>query len=173
MFGDKYEMEMYKRSGELNPHRSEFFHQESEFFKQCSEISPSLSELHSLQFTNNSIPQYYGHNKIFLPRCLLVVVASMFVLYSTNVFNKDNWLSFDHGLTSRYEVNYGGNFSDYYTERMLYIVQAGDTLWDIAKEYMGNGLGYHAIAEENHLSNPDLIFPGDRLIIPIIHIVDN
>lgn len=53
-----------------------------------------------------------------------------------------------------------------------YVVRPGDTLWGIAEKYMGNGLGYHAIAEENHLSNPDLIFPGNQLIIPVIHAKD-
>ncbi len=57
----------------------------------------------------------------------------------------------------------------YYIDRITYTVQSGDTLWGIAKEYMGGEWGYHIIARENGLTNPHLIFPGDVLTIPIIH----
>ncbi|MCG0275054.1 MAG: DUF3794 domain-containing protein [Thermosediminibacteraceae bacterium] len=45
----------------------------------------------------------------------------------------------------------------------IYIVQKGDTLWKIAKRY---NVTLDAIIKANNLTNPDLIYPGQRLIIP-------
>jgi murein DD-endopeptidase MepM/ murein hydrolase activator NlpD len=44
------------------------------------------------------------------------------------------------------------------------IVGDGETLWDIAQTY---GVSVEAIVESNSLTNGNLIFPGERLVIPI------
>jgi LysM repeat protein len=47
-------------------------------------------------------------------------------------------------------------------------VKKGDTLGKIAKHYYGNALKYTAIIEANTdtLKNPDIIHPGQELVIP-------
>jgi len=47
-------------------------------------------------------------------------------------------------------------------------VKSGETLGKIAKQYYGNASKYQAIfnANTNILKNPDLIHPGQELIIP-------
>lgn len=45
-------------------------------------------------------------------------------------------------------------------------VVAGDTLWAIAKAQYGNGAKYTDIASANNISNPNLIYVGQVLIIP-------
>lgn len=45
-------------------------------------------------------------------------------------------------------------------EEINYVVKRGDTLWDIASQYLGGGTHYPQIAQENNISNPDLIYPG-------------
>lgn len=49
-----------------------------------------------------------------------------------------------------------------------YTVVSGDTLWGIAKMYYGNGAQYPKIfnANRNILKNPNLIYPGQKLVIP-------
>ncbi len=47
-----------------------------------------------------------------------------------------------------------------------YRIQRGDTLWVIAKKYLGDGNRYKELAEYNNIKNPDLIQVGDTLIIP-------
>ena len=49
-----------------------------------------------------------------------------------------------------------------------YTVVSGDTLWGIAKKYYGNGAEYPKIhnANKNIISNPNLIYPGQKLVIP-------
>ncbi len=47
-------------------------------------------------------------------------------------------------------------------------VESGDTLWKIAEKALGNGARYTEIFEANKpmLSDPDKIYPGQRLRIP-------
>ena len=52
------------------------------------------------------------------------------------------------------------------TGETTYTVQKGDTLWAIAKRFLGDGGRYREIAEGNGIRNPNLIFPGQKLRIP-------
>lgn len=47
-------------------------------------------------------------------------------------------------------------------------VESGESLSKIAKHYYGNAMKYNAIFEANRnlLSNPDVIHPGQELVIP-------
>lgn len=49
-----------------------------------------------------------------------------------------------------------------------YTVVRGDTLWGIAARYYGNGALWTKIynANRNLISNPSLIYPGQKLVIP-------
>lgn len=49
-----------------------------------------------------------------------------------------------------------------------YTVVKGDTLWNIAKKFYGNGSKYTIIADANgdKIKNPNLIYPGQVLTIP-------
>ena len=48
-----------------------------------------------------------------------------------------------------------------------YIVSPGDSLWKISKQELNNEFLWKKIAELNNLENPSLIYPYQRLIIPI------
>lgn len=47
-----------------------------------------------------------------------------------------------------------------------YTVTKGDTLWDISVRAYGDGYAWTKISQANKLSNPNLIHPGNKLIIP-------
>lgn len=49
-----------------------------------------------------------------------------------------------------------------------YTVKKGETLWAIAKKYYGNGSQYTKIfnANKDKIKNPNLIYPGQKLVIP-------
>jgi len=49
-----------------------------------------------------------------------------------------------------------------------YTVRRGDSLWKIAKRYYGSGRRYGRICRANRrkISNPDMIYPGQRLRLP-------
>ena len=48
-----------------------------------------------------------------------------------------------------------------------YTVKKGDTLWAIAKQYLGSGTKYTQIASENNIKNPNLIYPGQVFKITV------
>ena len=52
------------------------------------------------------------------------------------------------------------------SEKKYYTVVSGDTLWGIAKRFYGNGSRYPEIAKANNISNPDIIYVGQVLLIP-------
>ncbi|MBM7622821.1 LysM peptidoglycan-binding domain-containing protein [Sporohalobacter salinus] len=49
-------------------------------------------------------------------------------------------------------------------EAIIYTVQPNDTLYSIAQEY---GTQIDTIIEFNYISNPDLIKPGQKLVVPV------
>ena len=53
-----------------------------------------------------------------------------------------------------------------YSDERHYTVKAGDTLWAIAKHFYGDGSKYTEIAKANNISNPDIIYAGQKLLIP-------
>lgn len=53
-------------------------------------------------------------------------------------------------------------------EKRTYVIKSGDTLWAIATKYYGNGAKYTDIynANKNIIKNPNLIYPGQEIVIP-------
>ncbi|MFO7560636.1 MAG: LysM peptidoglycan-binding domain-containing protein [Desulfobacterales bacterium] len=49
----------------------------------------------------------------------------------------------------------------------VYTVRSGDTLSEITLSYTGN-LNYFRVAESNNISNPDLIYPDDTIILSAV-----
>lgn len=47
-----------------------------------------------------------------------------------------------------------------------HVVRPGDTLWGLAKKYLGNGNRYPEIAKLNNIKNPNLIYDGQTIILP-------
>lgn len=48
-----------------------------------------------------------------------------------------------------------------------YVVKKGDTLMAIAKRETGSSENYRAIANQNNIKNPNIIYPGQKLVIQI------
>lgn len=46
-----------------------------------------------------------------------------------------------------------------------YVVKEGDTLSEIAKRLTGNSENYKTLAAKNNISNPGLIYPGQKLVV--------
>ena len=51
--------------------------------------------------------------------------------------------------------------------KFIHIVVKGDTLWHIAKRYINNPWRYPELAKLSKIKNPDLIYPGDKVVIII------
>lgn len=51
----------------------------------------------------------------------------------------------------------------------MYVIKKGDTLWDISSRFLANPWLWPKIWEQNkYIENPDLIFPGEPLVLPEI-----
>lgn len=59
-----------------------------------------------------------------------------------------------------------GQSSSSSSSSTYYTVQKGDTLWAIAKKYYGDGSKYPKIASANNIANANLIYVGQKLLIP-------
>lgn len=53
-----------------------------------------------------------------------------------------------------------------------YTIRPGDTLWDISKWVLKNPFLWPELLQYNYFNNPDLIFPGDTLIVPSLEILE-
>ncbi|RWX52156.1 Chemotaxis signal transduction protein [Candidatus Electrothrix marina] len=45
-------------------------------------------------------------------------------------------------------------------------VSKGDTLWEISEQYTGSGFNYPDVAKKNKITNPDLIYPDQQVLLP-------
>ncbi len=52
-------------------------------------------------------------------------------------------------------------------EKTTYVVLPGDSLWRISRQLWGHGEWYNRIAAQNRIANPDLIHPGQELILDV------
>ena len=51
---------------------------------------------------------------------------------------------------------------------IIHVIKKGDTLWDISAEYLKNPFLWSSVWEKNsYIKNPDLIYPGDKVVIPV------
>lgn len=48
-------------------------------------------------------------------------------------------------------------------------VEPGDTLWDLSEKYLGDPWKYASLARLNGIENPQCIYAGDILGIPVVH----
>jgi LysM repeat protein len=49
------------------------------------------------------------------------------------------------------------------------VIVAGDNLWNVAQSQYGSGAYFTDIARRNHISNPNLVQPGQQLVLPPVN----
>ena len=52
-------------------------------------------------------------------------------------------------------------------ETKLITIEKGDTLWDLCQEHLKDPLKWRELSKYNDFTNPDLIYPGEKLRIPL------
>jgi nucleoid-associated protein YgaU len=55
-------------------------------------------------------------------------------------------------------------------EEGAYVVKAGDNLWRISESYYKTGYNWSIIAKANNISNPGIINPGQKLVMPQVEV---
>lgn len=156
--------------------REQFAPRQSEIFKTLPEIFPLGHEIYDFSVPENGIRTNWSKIlRSILRKGLWVTSAVIFILmvtmemelFATDFYGiespENDFIVEDIFLNTTIR-----DLEKYNIELIPYTIKRGDTLWDIAERYMGNGMGYHVIAEENKIENPDLIFPGEVINVPIL-----
>ena len=52
-------------------------------------------------------------------------------------------------------------------DTMLVTIEKGDTLWDLCQEHLKDPLQWRELSKYNDFTNPHLIYPGEKLRIPV------
>ncbi len=52
-------------------------------------------------------------------------------------------------------------------ETKLITIEKGDTLWDLCQKYLEDPLKWRELSKYNDFTNPNLIYPGEKLRIPL------
>jgi nucleoid-associated protein YgaU len=99
---------------------------------------------------------------MFLGLVIVVVVVGLVI----NFFNKRKGVADVPGVQDELAEVEDASIDN------RYVVQAGDSLWDIAQAQYDDGYKWVDIAQANNLSNPGLIEEGQKLVIPQIFTTD-
>ncbi|MDE5939585.1 MAG: LysM peptidoglycan-binding domain-containing protein [Lachnospiraceae bacterium] len=106
-------------------------------------------------------------HKKWIMVCGLIGCLSMTVSFR---YEPAKW-NFDYSPVSELSQEEDpGDYIRLFAEGETYQVKQGDTLWDIAEEQYGSGSRYADLVEMNRdtLHDPNLILPGQRLVLPEI-----
>jgi len=132
----------------------------NEFLAHGNELYPRPDEKYHINRKREDTRKTAGHIVRAKHTCILTIAA---IAVTVNmILPLRDWIAGNFTTTAASRTSYS-------IEWRSYTVRRGDTLWAIAERYMGDGMGYHVIANKNNLANPDLIYPNDVLIIPVIH----
>ncbi len=72
-------------------------------------------------------------------------------------------------LTGVYALSASARITPLETDRetTLITIEKGDTLWDLCQQHLKDPLKWRELSKYNDFTNPDLIYPGEKLRIPI------
>lgn len=96
---------------------------------------------------------------------LLIVILAVSILAGKSSKQDKNSKSWTRGLSEFFSTKRGPTASPEPTVKK-YQVREGDSLWTIAQSAYGSGYNAIDIAQANKLENPDIIEPGQKLVIP-------
>lgn len=94
---------------------------------------------------------------------VLLCIGGIFVIQSAWNCRASDWGS---TTTVPYGDQLPATAAEATTAPKEYVVRKHDTLWDIARAFFGDPFKWNDLWNKNSwISNPDLIFPGDKLIL--------
>ena len=86
---------------------------------------------------------------------ILILCIGVFLLLPTVGFSAENPSA---------TLSQGNSYLSDGPRNIVHTVQKNETLWEIARKF---DVDITRVAQWNHLANPDLIFPGDDLVIEV------
>lgn len=96
---------------------------------------------------------------LFLGAAVIIVAAVLAFSFIRTRNVSNNYATDSSFTTMEQEKEANGG-------QKTYTVKSGDDLWAISEKFYGSGYNWVDIAKANNLSNPGLIFSGNKLVIP-------
>ena len=127
--------------------------------KQKRTAKKNTSEVRKKNGFFSKINLTESYTSLILGAIVVVIIGILFLSFARN--NKNTSSVMDIGKLSE-QIDQNSNTSSTYT------INPGDDLWTISEKVYNDGFKWMEIAKLNKLSNPELIQPGDKLIIPKI-----
>jgi len=117
----------------------------------------------------NKRSKFLQYQKLILSRLrinyhyLLFGLTALLIIYMViiNFFSKARYNSKSVKTDVKTVENQANN-----KKQDIYVVKEGDHLWKIAEEAYGSGYNAYDIAAFNKISDPNLIFIGQKLVLP-------
>ncbi len=108
----------------------------------------------------------------FMMGIIVVIIAFLFVgslakLRHTQQISATNTVN-TSAVTKALDETQGTQTKMSATTQKEYVIQPGDDLWSISEKFYNSGYNWVDIAKTNNLDNPDVLFAGNKLIIPAI-----
>ena len=125
-----------------------------EFFVE----NPTMEELVNIETTKNIISKNFSVKPNGDIECSIDME-----------FNTEFYQNISINIIDNIEVQENRDFAGDYDSLIIYIVQPGDTLWNIAKKYRST---IEQIARMNGIENKDKIYPGQKIYIPKFNSLD-
>jgi nucleoid-associated protein YgaU len=99
---------------------------------------------------------------------LVVIVAGVLLYNFLSVTSEEVFEEAPQGAGEEYSLKLGEEEGELVPLGLPveHTVARGEHLWKISEKYYGNGYNWVDIAQANSLSNPGLIFSGQKLVIP-------
>lgn len=146
------------------------------------QIESYMQNRQSVEFT---VLRKLPNNKVLYQSSFLVTIEDFEVKdsfeYGFDTYVNINLKEYKKFESKSIKSNINGNNLEIFSENnrdtesspnpktpITYIIKTGDTLWDIAKKYYGDGSKYTIIANENDISNPNMLTIGDSITIPVL-----
>lgn len=130
---------------------------------------------HKVKKTQKSIPDFSKRREIFKNsesyKSLFYGIATVLILFILGIGVVKLFLTHPKGEIDNQAVSTTSitqAMQEVKQNSKVYVVQENQSLWDIAVIKYNDGYKWIKIAEANNITNPDTIFKGDKLTIPVV-----
>jgi hypothetical protein len=133
--------------------------------KNCPSCNADLTAYHALDSVKASVKKQRTTTLVFIILFILALLACIAIFFLVN--SGDTAPADDQELLKSEAAVQALQAENQQTKEIKHVINEGETLYFIAKKYLGNGELYPKIASDNGIKDADIIITGSELIIYI------